>query len=299
MRIQTKKLAGMVMCVLGVLATSSCSKEDFFGLNEYETLDYSKKAEIALSQEYTNYSIACLRLSKAIDNLSDSTKEHNQGTLYGKPVIYEETEVPLKDLIDRLYNAYPELANADMPDFEEIHQIALNKNIALKKMLPRKKGFANTRANSYTFGDYTVNYDDYAHEWIGMLNYNCTGNPYNAFNDSYAHEQGWYFYSYWNKDYAFQVTYAYLAERDDLFYSSGGLIFSDNSAVSVIGNGEEWPMFVNYLYPSAEKDFCFVKSDHIEDNVEKGKRVALMGAVFNLGNRSHVIVGPNGEVICE
>lgn len=296
MRIQTKNLAGMVMFVLGVLIISSCSKEDFFGLNEYETLDYSKKAEIALSPEYTNYTIACLRLTKAMDNLGDSTKEQNQGTLFGKPIVYEETGVPIKDLIERLYDAYPELINADMPDFEEIHQIALSKNLALKKMMPGKKGIASTRGNSYTIGDYTVDFYDYAHEWIGTLNYYSGNSP---FLDSHAHEQGWDFTSFYTKEYAFQVTYAYLAEHDDVFYSSGGLIFSDNSAVSVVGYGEEWPMFVNNVYPTAEKDFCFVKSEHIEDNVEKAQRVALMGVVFNSGNRSHVIVGPYGEVICE
>ena len=40
MRKKLKNIAGIAMCVLGVLATSSCSKDEFFGLNEYESLDY-------------------------------------------------------------------------------------------------------------------------------------------------------------------------------------------------------------------------------------------------------------------
>ena len=53
-------------------------------------------------------------MSKIYGYARVSTKEQNQGTLFGKPIVYEETGVPIKDLIERLYDAYPELINADM-----------------------------------------------------------------------------------------------------------------------------------------------------------------------------------------
>ena len=59
MRIKVKTLAGMVACLMGVLATASCSKEEFFGLEDSVYLDNSLKTEIAMSQEYADYAIAC------------------------------------------------------------------------------------------------------------------------------------------------------------------------------------------------------------------------------------------------
>ena len=299
-------VARMAMCVLGVTVTSSCSKEDFFGLNEYEYLDYSKKTEIALSQEYTDYSIACLKLSKAMDNLGDTTKMQNKGSLNGKSIVYEETNVSIIDLATKLKNAYPELAYADAPDFEDIHRIAISQNKVLKSMAPRKKNILKTRSVRYTtlYGD-DITYEKESQAWVGIVNDYTRHQPNNC---SVAKADNYTFTSHWDKDEAIGwaiLTISSHYSNDPYYWAcSGGLIFTDNSAISVIGNGEtgEWPSFTssgNVMLPYAEKDFCFVNTETMLNPYDMVDRLYGMGYTFLLSNRQHVFVSPNGEVIGE
>ena len=54
-----KTIAGMAACARGVISASSCSKEEFFGLENSEYLDNSLKTEIAMSHEYVDLVLAC------------------------------------------------------------------------------------------------------------------------------------------------------------------------------------------------------------------------------------------------
>ncbi len=292
----------MAMCVLGVLATSSCSKDEFFGLNEYESLDNFKKTEIALSQEYADYLIACSQITKAMDKLSDTTKVQNKGTIEGKEIAYEETGVSLIDLISKLMQAYPELAYADVPDLDDIHKIALSKNKALKGYTYYSKSNIKTRSEYFTYmsSKGEVDYPSYAQAWCGILNDWRHGHPYKTWAD----EDGFHFQPYDDKNSAFMTAFICGLEAHDEteFYKIGGLVFSDDSAVMVIGRGEwaEWPSFINDSYPTAEQDFCLVWNGTESMNpVDMGNRAAMMGATFNLGGRTHLFIGANGEVVAQ
>lgn len=276
MRIQTKKLTGMVMCILGVLATSSCSKDDFFGLNEFETLDYSKKTEIALSQEYTDYAIACYKLADMMSQLSDTTVKHKEGEINGRPISYMESGESIMDLLEKLKAAYPELAYVDKPDYEEIQRIALSKNEILKnKVAPQEttKFAGNYFDSQYFIGELNCGYTGY---W--------TDYPLTS-SFSIGH---WYLLSHLTVGSALdQVLFD---SEFNFSLGNGGLIFGDDSAVSITGKGE-WPSIINYASPSPEADFIVVNNTNLSYF-----ELLSIGQNISGGNRFHYFVDRSGEV---
>lgn len=284
MRIKTKKMAGMVMCVLSVVATSSCSKEDFFGLNEYETLDYSKKTEIALSQEYTDYFTACIEVGEIIRQRADSLDSTK-----GAPNNY--TGESLIKLLGKLRATYPELNNADRPDYEDIRKIALLKNKALKALAQKKTPSTNTRSFEYYAGNYgKQSFDLDAEACISYMTYATGGSPYNSgclFGNNYA------IYACYSLNDAVDCILSLTWENGNCNNATacGGLLFS-NSALAIIKSGEEWPSVLNYIPITPEKDFYFV-------NVTAGTltqgQIAYLEASYGPGQ--HVLLDLNGEVI--
>lgn len=285
MRIQTKRMAGMVMCVLSVVATSSCSKEDFFGLNEYETLDYSKKTEIALSQEFTDYYLACIEVGKVINQWSDSID-----TTKGAPQNY--TGESLVKLLDKLKEAFPELLNADDPDFDDIRKIALSKNKTLKALAKKNRPSANTKSYEYTsyyygYSELMSFYSD-SDGCISYLNYIDHKNPYDCF---VFRGNGYDLYSCAGLEEAVSRIICSTNEQGN-YYNIGnsfGCVFSVG-AIAVINRGEQWPEALSYLPVTPEKDFYFL--DHTPSDDEKRAILLSLGS-----GMEHVLLDYNGEVL--
>ena len=277
-----RTLAGMAVFALGVLATSSCSKDDFFGLNEYEYLDYSKKTEIAMSQEYTDYANACYKIADLMKQLSDSTAERNRGEINGRPISYLESGEPIMDLLEKLKNAYPELKNADLPDIQEIRRIALLKNKAINKV-------AASQITAKSWEQY-----DESQYFIGYLNCETTHywSDYPNVDWAYLDRGKWGLCSCVSHqdavDDAIWCAPEY-SDPDDFKYGTGGLFFSDGSAACVIGSGE-WPSIINYV-ASAETDFLIVPRSNISDDLIS----TLRG--YTGGGRLHLFVDRNGEIV--
>lgn len=235
----------MAVCLFGVLAFSSCSKDEFFGLEDSEYIDNSLKTEIAMSQEFADYLIACMGLSNNLNQPIDTAKMQ-QYVVGGKPIYcISDSQESMLVLLDNLKNAYPELTKADRLDFVEIEKIAISKNKLLKGYLPR--GFSKTNGSDWS--------NKQSRSWIYAAS---EGSSYDV--ASYQDNTGsWGFQAF---DYSFQavsMSIWFVAEGSSEPYGVGaGLIFDDNSGVSMVGYGECWPSAINSISPSAEADFLIV-----------------------------------------
>lgn len=226
-------LAGMAVCVLGVLSTSSCSKDEFFGLEDSVYLDNSLKTEIAMSQEFADYTLACLNLANEMNQPIDTAEMQIQGLVNGKPIYLKTASYEnVKEMIDNLREAFPELVKADKLDFKEMQEIALLKNKSLKGLAKSTK--------------YVPSWSDPQSEiWI----YSASGGT-----DNYSmYYGGWFFDSHWSVYSAVSEVLWYCGEGG-FNMNGGGLIFGDYTAVSMIGYDEYWPSIVN-SGPRAEADF--------------------------------------------
>ncbi|MBO7113991.1 MAG: hypothetical protein J6V95_02335 [Bacteroidaceae bacterium] len=252
MRKNFKTLAGMAICILGALAASSCSKDEFFGLEDSEVLDYSTKTEIALSQEYADYAIAYFNMIETMKQPVDTTEMEIQGVVNGKPVYFKHGSSSVKESLELLKKAYPELEKADKIDFDEIQSIALSRNKALKDIA--------SKMDSSTKYYYNGKYYSYGSDaWVDNIS---------------GYEDGWYFYSHNMVEGAVSDVIWYCGENG-FNMNGGGLIFSDWSAVSMVGYGEWWPNIVNNA-PYAEADFIVLPSTNIYG-------VELWNIAWNLG----------------
>lgn len=268
----------MAVCILGALAVSSCSKDEFFGLEDSEVLDYSTKYEIAMSQAYADYAIACYKIAGIMNQLSDSTTNKNIGEIDGKPFSYLESGESAMDLLDILKKAYPELVNADKPDLDEIQMIAFSKNEALKNL--------DIRLNTST----KMNGGFYESEWfIGTLDCEMTHywTDYPTTNSVWIKK--WYLEAFMDQMSAVSAAIWYSSEYGNQL-GTGGLVFSDNSAACVVGIGE-WPSLINAV-SSAEVDFLIVPTQNI-NYLEALSLAQITGG----GGRFHYFIHRNGEIV--
>ena len=245
MRKRLITMAGMVVWVLGVLSTSSCSKDEFFGLEGSEYIDNSLKTEIAMSQEFADYLIACIELS---NNLSQPVDTANmQRYVVDEKPIYciSDSQESMLVLLDNLKNAYPELTKADRLDFVEIEKIAISKNKLLKGYFPR--GFSKTNGSDWS--------NKQSRSWIYAAS---EGSSYE--DASYQDNTGsWWFKAFDQSNDAIAMSIWFVTEGSSEPYGVGaGLIFDDNSGVSMVGYGECWPSAINSISPSAEADFLII-----------------------------------------
>ena len=232
MKKEIKSLAVMAVCILGVFAASSCSKDEFFGLEDSEVLNHSTKTEIALSQEYTDYAIALFNLIETMKQPVDTTDMKIQGVVNGKPVYYKQCSSSVKESLEILKKAYPILENADNIDFDDIQEIALSNNKALKDIAP-KMDFS-TKCSGYL-----------SDAWVSSVS---------------GYEDGWYFDAYNTTDGAFSNVIWHCGESS--YVCGGGLMFSDYSAASMIGYSGYWPDVVNTA-TYAESDFVYMPSTDV------------------------------------
>ena len=244
MRKKIQTLAGMAVCALGILATSSCSKDEFFGLEDSVYLDNSLKTEIALSQEFADYAIACYNIVNEMNQPMDTANMQIQGIVDGQPVYYTTgSQEYIIELKEKLKNAYPELAKADRLDFDEIMEIAISNNKVLKGILPNK---------------ITRSYPDYnkiSNMWI----YNASEGD--SVDELFFFDSGscgeWWFKAFSNSFSALNHVIWFVGE-EWCYPNGGGLIFADDSAVGMLGDGECWPTIASRVGPRAEADFIIL-----------------------------------------
>ena len=230
MRKNFKTLAGMAICILGALAASSCSKDEFFGLEDSEVLDYSTKTEIALSQEYADFAIAYFNMIESMQQPVDTTEMEIQGVVNGKPVYFKQGSSSVKESLEILKKAYPEFEKADKIDFDEIQSIALSKNKALKDIASKMDSS-------------TKSYGNYSYDWVDY---------YDGYKD------GWYLSAY-NMVYGAVDDVIWHCGENGFNMCGGGFIFTDCTAASMVGYGEYWPSFARNV-SNSEADFIVLPS---------------------------------------
>ena len=242
MRKLLKLIAGMAVCTFGVFVTSSCSKDEFFGLEESEIINHSLKTEIALSQEFADYVIACINMSNEMDQLVDTTGSPFKFEVDGNPVCYKSgIQEEILVLMDNLKKAYPELVKADELDFAEIEKIAFSKNKALKGYAPRKILKSNDSGLL-------------SNQWLYAASEGSS-------TDGFLYEDpsgSWTFVAHEKKEIAVSQSMWFVCETPpDNNKLGGGLFFSDGSSVSMTGYGESWPSITNSS-PYAQADFVII-----------------------------------------
>ena len=230
-----RTLAGMAVFALGVLATSSCSKDEFFGLEESEVIDASTKTEIAMSQEYVDFVLACSEMADYITQPMDTTTAEVKIGPDGKRILYKEgPQLSAMALLEVLKEKYPELEKADKMDLDEILKIALSKNKALKgvasKATPKTK------------------YDAWAQSMQWASSHGHGGAAFD--------EEGWWFYCVLGALDAMSYVFNMASETDEAYI--GGLVFDDGSVATMISSPATWPSVANTGYPVPESDFILV-----------------------------------------
>lgn len=263
-------IAGMAVCTYGVFVTSSCSKDEFFGLEESEIINKSLKTEIALSQEFADYVIACINMSNEMEQPADTTGSPFKSELDGNPVYFKSgIQEEILVLMDNLKKAYPELLKADEFDFAEIEKIAFSKNKALKGYAPRKiSKSSGLLSNQWLYAASEGSSTD------GFLYEDASGS--------------WTFMAHEKKDIAVSLSMWFVCETPpDENKLGGGLFFSDGSSVSMTGYGEYWP-YVTNSSPYAQADFIVLPPSLSLWELGTGI-LSHLGTAYYESNREHLL----------
>ena len=278
-----KTLAGMAVCALGALALSSCTKDEFFGLEDSITIDPSTKLEIAMSQEFADLVKANLKFTESFSQEVDTAKM-NSFCIEGKTVYYKDDsfQKEMLELLDVLKKTYPELKNADKADFDEMKMIALTNNEELSDI-----------AQAFALNAGTKSWDRVQSvQWIRSAYYNLYG--YNTqLTSMYYYDWHICFSTTWQEalwDAEFMIA---CGEGDCV---AGGLLWGDNSGASMInlspeGNCVWWPD-TSWGNPQPEADFIILPSfiNQYEINT--------MIPGFNTCGRSHYIFANEEMMYC-
>ena len=265
----------MAVFALGVLATSSCSKDEFFGLEDSQLIDSSTKTEIAMSQEYVDFVLACSEMADYMSQPMDTTTAEVKIGPDGKRILYKEgPQLSAMALFEVLKEKYPELEKADKMDLDEILNIALSKNKALKRV-------AATKA-----------YGPYPDNWYWALSNNMCTSTF-----------GW---SEWtitccpNEITALQHVLFFASEVDiyleespeETPYALGGLYFADHTTTAMYAAlGSPWPEIVNHGSPVAESDFIISYIPGISLN----DWIYMLGSDYSVGHKLHYVFQYEGN----
>lgn len=136
---RNKLLFRLTVCVLSVLTTTSCSKDEFFKIEDTPCIDSQTIYEIATSELYVDYQKARFAFFNEISNI-DSTKIGHIRIIDGDTIFesgYTFSFGIIYELHDSLMKEYPELKDADQVDLALIQDVAISNNSALKEMAPK------------------------------------------------------------------------------------------------------------------------------------------------------------------
>lgn len=182
MRKETNKfLFRLTVCALSVLATTGCSKDEFFKIEDAPCVDSQTMYEIATSELYIDYQKAFYSMVNELSKI-DSTKRGrvvitDGDTIYENVHIYSFEHVYV--LFDSLLNKYPELNDADYADLKEIQAIALSNSQLLRETAPKSTANYIKKSKGDNYG-----YTNKAIEWIQnlpLVGNNTSGSTYYGF----------------------------------------------------------------------------------------------------------------------
>lgn len=253
MKKKFKLLAGMAVCVLGVLSTSSCSKDEFFGLEGAEVISPSAKYEIAMSTEFTDYANAYFDVLKELNQSVDTTEMKFYGIVKGKPVYVKNGSCStVLESLNKLKSAFPILEDADNIDFEEIMTMALAYNENLRGFssnnIPQKKSKTKSYGGSQ------------ARSWLKDLYYRSGLSVSNS-GDTWRVAQGGIYWDFRSFSDQMAAVYDAISYSESNNIEAGGFFWGDGSAVSMVTPYGEagwmcWPGWASHGSPySPESDF--------------------------------------------
>lgn len=286
MKLTIKGLALMAICTLGILVVSSCTKDEFFGLEDSEVLDYSTKYEIAMSQEFSDYVIKTIGFIEELDNPVDTTGQKLYCVIDDKPVYVKTGTSIYQDVLESLSSLkkkYPQLTKADAIDFDELIKIALSNNEDLSTYAAiykseTKAGLYNSRSWFVQLLNGTWGEDYYCDGDLGCMNATQDGKT-------------WYMGAWWNKVSAVNQA-IYLSQEANV--TTGGFFWGDGSGTSMICSQAEgdlmpWPRFATNGPLRPEADFMVRPSGNLalpESNI---------GDYYFHTGRMHFIYNYEGE----
>ena len=279
-----KPMAALAVCALGALAVSSCTKDEFFGLEDSVVIDASTKYEIAMSQEYADFARASFSFSETMMQEVDTTNMKVYTDKDGNQIRYNvgSTQQNVFELLEALKKAYPELEKADKIDFDEIQMIALANNESLSD-LAAKVASINTK---YGENDYD------ALRWVRTSNMNYWHLNYYP-SSYYVYMDGAYFDAYNSIPAAVHAAIYGMGEIPGV-YGAGGLAWGDYTGVAMTsGFGEYWPDVMGYGYPSPEADFIILPTTENMNNVYPGEY--FWGGDYFMSGRLHYVYNMEGE----
>ena len=275
----------MAVCALGVFATSSCTKDEFFGLEDSVVIDASTKYEIAMSQEFADYTRVCFNIAQSLNQEVDTTKMESFLAEDGRRVLYMggSSQGNAYEAMENLWKAFPELTKADAIDFEEIQRIALSDNEALKDVAA-KISEKNTKYGTYS--------DNNARSWLASVYYEYYG--YQA-SPTYAYFDGFAYNMY--SDVVTAVHSIIYACEYNSYPLAGGLVWGDYSAVTISSYAEGWPN-VGWLggSPMPEADFLVVPPTLVDLNeINTWEIGSQLGGDYICSGRLHYIYNMEGQ----
>lgn len=268
-----KTLAGMAVFALGVLATSSCSKDEFFGLEDSQLIDASTKTEIAMSQEYVDFVLACSEMADFMSQPMDTTTAEVKIGPDGKRILCKEgPQLAAMALFEVLKEKYPELEKADKMDLDEILEIALSKNIALKGVA--SKTTPKTKYNA----------------WAECMKWASS----NGHGGAGFCSEGWWFDCFLGELSAMQHVMFIASETDEMYI--GGLVFGDGTIATLHSYPTWWPSIANSGYPMAETDFVLIYNTGLL-SADLGDLAYKLGPEYTDGGsaKTHYILQYEGE----
>ena len=266
----------MAVCALGVFVTSSCTKDEFFGLEDSVVIDASTKYEIAMSQEFADYIRANYNFAESF-NLDVDTTKMESFTIKGKTIYYKDESLQ-KDALEFLKvlkETYPELDKADKTDFNEMQIIALSNNEALSDIAQQI-----LTSNNGTKAWENVQ----SAKWIRS-----------AYKDLYGYDTQLTSMYFWDWHISFSTTWQgalwdaeFIIAGGEADCVVGGLLWGDRSGASMVnllpeGNYVWWPDTRQWGTPQPESDFIILPSFINQYEID------TMIPGFNSCGRSHYI----------
>lgn len=265
MRKETNKfLFRLTVCALSVLATTSCSKDEFFGIEEAQLIDETTMLAIATSEEYYEYEMACLYFMEELNDI-DTSKMHVYTVINGKPIYVKSGSDSYKNVLkhkENLMKIYPELLHASVIELKQIQNIALSKNNTLREHTMKVSPFLIKRTKSG---------NDEAHAWLQHVSsstYNW-GYEHNWDTGAYTNttEYGEYTFHFDLQVYENSIEAVNQARNKSISTEKevGGLAWNDASAVTVFNreagpyymywprtDGSPYPTYDFHFHPSGD-----------------------------------------------
>lgn len=215
-QLNLKRFACMVIAILFMTVITSCTSDEFFGIEEdYKGMSFSTLEKIAYSKEYIEYEKISLSLFNTLQSV-DTTNMVSLHYFGGEKIYANKQIISVKSLIEarqELLALFPEYENVNKEEKNQIFNLAIMNNKSLRKMAERHnvvvRGTKSTSPESKAYL--------YAQSVEGAININ---------NHTWRLGR-----IYWYTDDSFEVIRDMALSRAEDGREHGGYIFGDNSAI--------------------------------------------------------------------